>query len=250
MSNIGFTHQTISNGVTQASAGTMQTVFDALRKVVDKSFRTAGEELDADTVSGYGIGTITAAPDNNMNNLLTNGNFYSGAFTYSNSTVQIAPDFNGYQSIIEVYGYSSTFVKQVATRLVGSGETYVRFYIGGSWKGWFALWTSSNDGNGGQPPAPKGVTGAVASTSTPATIFTGLDQDVMYQVIVWIPGYAISQAYVYGVFFNGSSGVGIFSWTDLKASTNLTVSLSGANLQVAHNIGGSLTCYYQVSKLT
>jgi hypothetical protein len=52
MANIPFTHTTIVNGTTQVSSGVMQTVFDSLRKLVDKTYRNAGEELDADKLAG------------------------------------------------------------------------------------------------------------------------------------------------------------------------------------------------------
>jgi sulfatase modifying factor 1 len=52
MANIPFTHLNITDGTSQVNKTNMQTLFDALRKVVAKANRGATEYLDADLVAG------------------------------------------------------------------------------------------------------------------------------------------------------------------------------------------------------
>jgi hypothetical protein len=44
---------------------------------------------------------------------------------------------------------------QEATPYQSIGETYQRTLTSGVWSAWSKNWNDKNDGNGGQPPAPK-----------------------------------------------------------------------------------------------
>jgi len=159
MANIPFTHLNITDGTSQVNKTNMQTLFDALRKVVSKSHRGAGEELDADTVSGHGIGGFATAKNNQDMNALTT----PGIYRITGTPTNIPTTFDADGAVCMVFG-ENTFVTWQFFFAVNSsgtalpGEMYFRCINSihsGGWQAWGKMWNSVNDGNGGQPPMPK-----------------------------------------------------------------------------------------------
>jgi len=177
MANIPFTTTTITDGVTPVNKTVMQPVFDAVDKIVDKTKRGALEYLDAnlvsgttpgargltaleqattlnaDTVSGYGIGT-TAMPQftGNIDTGLNN----SGLFSVMESSTGTKPSgIDG--GFMQVYIYGANDQMQVLTSYSTTPRTFVRVKAT-NWGAWYEIWNASSDGNDGQPPAPKPTT--------------------------------------------------------------------------------------------
>jgi hypothetical protein len=113
-----------------------------------------GSALDADTVSGYGIGAVTDKGSIDLDTLTTNGLYKTVNATSPNSTGLPS----GWATVI-VNTYDSGYVHQI---LIPTGSAsnlktlYVRRQENGTWdSAWSQMWGSANDDNGGQPPAPK-----------------------------------------------------------------------------------------------
>lgn len=106
-----------------------------------------GSGLDADTVSGYGIGVSTnASTETNLNNYKTGGIFLTPD---SGSMANVPSGIGGGGRLLIIVGSGGggSYVTQYIVN-VGSStfKAMLRAFNGTSWV---------DDGNGGQPPAPK-----------------------------------------------------------------------------------------------
>lgn len=178
MADITYTKTTWANSpstTTPISASNLQNIEDVLNKVVHKSSRGTSI-LQADEVPDFGIGAIKDLGAVNLNSVLVNG-FYKvvggtngpGGTCYGTLIVNTYAASAGaeYSHQVFIQTGSSTSTKTI----------YMRRCEGGTWDTWAQMWGSNNDGNAGQPPAPKPLYGSTAigawydsaSSSLPAT---------------------------------------------------------------------------------
>ena len=120
--------------------------------------------LDADTVSGAGIGVNAPKILTNLNTAYLGGNYY-----YAGATATGSPNVS-YNGNIDITPYSSTLCIQKAHVFVGSNaiKEYIRILISDSGT-WFEVFNTYSDGNLGAQPAPK----PTASTGTPGRCVQG-----------------------------------------------------------------------------
>lgn len=198
MANIPFTHLDITDGTSQVNKTNMQTLFDALRKVVAKANRGATEyldadlvagttpgargltalsqatTLDADTVSGSGIGV-----DNQSATLLTteaNIDAIAKGGIYKFYSATVGP-FPGAGVSILACPYGASAFNFFAMQNAGALKT--RYTGQATWR---TVWSTANDGNGGQPPAPKPTTGTPAGGANGVGQFISIAQSTDYTV--------------------------------------------------------------------
>jgi len=118
-----------------------------------------GSGLDADTVSGYGIGVT------NSTNLTTDLNTLGvgGIYVCSYDVSQHFPiDHNGHVIVLPAASggggyFSQIFISQFNGRMFRRTKQGGVFLApaGADANGWVSQWDAISDGNGGQPPAPK-----------------------------------------------------------------------------------------------
>ncbi len=109
---------------------------------------TGLKAADADTVSGYGIGTVCK----NINNGSLTTIIASGL--YEGTSVTGGIDASRCFYFVNVIDVNNKAV--LGWRLGSSEQIYTRSMVSGVWAAaWGTIWSSNSDGNGGQPPAPK-----------------------------------------------------------------------------------------------
>jgi hypothetical protein len=133
-------------------AASSYTAGDVLAKLL--TVDGPGSGLDADTVSGYGIGAYTILADNyEINNLIVPGR-YAVTNPYLNGSLFLARTFG-----IDVIAYNSGNIIQFLHVMESVSGFYKRIRSGGTWYPGTGtatyIYDSWTDGNGGQPPAPK-----------------------------------------------------------------------------------------------
>jgi len=161
-----------------------------------------GSGLDADTVSGYGIGPqdapLVADLGGGTSIPLKNGIYYFGVSCAN------APQAD---MVGTVYcSYTSQSSGRSTQLVVGSGSTYnrriyTRAYSGGAWSQWDEVWNSYSDGNGGQPPAPK----PNLSTNTSPGFTTYVNGPTNSPLV--IPGISTERFWGYVFTQNDATGV-------------------------------------------
>lgn len=116
--------------------------------------------FDADTVSGFGILSSNAAKRNlsdapynkDFNNAIDFGFYFIGDAGLLNGPG------SSYEGFMLVYGNNpTTSMSQwlFPANNAGTYPPYFRYRYNSGWGQWQQNWTSANDGNSGQPPAPK-----------------------------------------------------------------------------------------------
>jgi len=118
--------------------------------------------LNADTVSGYGIGTMMY-PITSLSVLQALPK-KGGIFTFYSVTEGPFPN-EGVRIIILPYDSNTNGYLAISS----SGK--IKFSIDAST--WIPVWTSGNDGNGGQPPAPKPSANPAGGTNAPGQFLYG-----------------------------------------------------------------------------
>ena len=118
--------------------------------VTKKIAAGAGGGLDADTVAGYGIGTVAKiVAGNTIDSLVLSG-------LYASSDFPPTPPWVGENAYILHIERNVTYATQIAFRLCGYDAPGTKIRVRNStWGTWREIWNSYSDGNGGQPPAPK-----------------------------------------------------------------------------------------------
>jgi hypothetical protein len=103
-----------------------------------------GSGLDADTVSGYGIGTAAKVLGDNYNfNTTQETGFYQVVTSPTNG-----PGGN-YWWMLQMNQVASGYQKQIVFNQLDSTQIYFRSKIGGTWDAtWQKVWNSGNDGPG------------------------------------------------------------------------------------------------------
>ena len=141
------------------------TAADVMGKVL--SLDGPGSTLDADMVSGYGIGTISqsyAIGTNLDTDFIAGGNYSIKESTTTGGTwTGITKTGYGLLRVGGTYGGSNFGIFQEYFP-IDSVHKYRRYRnSAASWQPWVEFWDASSDGNGGQPPAPKpyNVLGAI-----------------------------------------------------------------------------------------
>jgi hypothetical protein len=244
MANISFTWLTVA--AQAINNATMQPIFDAIRKIVDKAYR-GGEILDADTVSGYGIGVISplisgADLDNAVLGQLNR---------YVTTDAHRPPvDITGFPQYGTVYtvGYSATGATQIA---IGIDTTNpVRMAVRSkntTWGVWREVWNGSSDGNGGQPPHVKG-TRSVTYSIPQNTFTTVATVSTVYHAVFEVWCIIADTTGVVNTY--GAMGTILVSGYDNSVSlmekhvgAGADLQVSGGNIQYKHNIAGNQTVF-------
>jgi hypothetical protein len=174
MADITYSKPTWVNGSSvKLNATNMQAISDAVDGVCHLANR-GGAILDADTVSGYGIGTTAPIADPGG---LTKGGLTSDTASYGTDSPYPSITYAGIVTI----PHDATNIAQFAIPqdvLSGGSSQGLKYRStsdgGSTWTTWKRVWTELNDGNGGQPPAPKptltgGLLGSVIPINTTAT---------------------------------------------------------------------------------
>jgi hypothetical protein len=172
MADITFSKPTYANGVNALSAATFQPLANAIDEIAHQANRTG--ILAADTVPGYGIGTVkTLTASTDLNTIVTNGFYAVATPTYTNNGVAYdAPTF-GNHCVLKVEMDSAGYGRQELTN-TQSALCYYRTMYNNAWYGWFTMWARFSDGNGGQPPAAKpNVTANAAGEWLACTQYVG-----------------------------------------------------------------------------
>lgn len=107
--------------------------------------------LDADTVSGYGIGTTAKSVVGDAIDAIREGGLYC------TSGVPTNPPWAGENIYLLHLNQGTNYSVQVAFRFSGSttSDVATRTRVNSTWYSWNIGWSTANDGLGGQPPAPK-----------------------------------------------------------------------------------------------
>lgn len=186
--------------------------------------------LDADTVSGYGIGTINDLGSGyNLDNLKTNG-----IYSVTSPTGTNAPNV-GSQFTVVVAAYSATVASQWIHG--NGGNTWIRNLSGGSWY-LFQIWNAATDGNGGQPPAPKPLA-SYTTFSTGGTAYTMPSGGGLYKYTMYLENDATYWVSA-DVFVN--SGNQCFLFNKIAASGNLDIAAgTGLAITGTHTAGGAVS---------
>ena len=155
------------------------TAADVMGKVL--SLDGPGSTLDADMVSGYGIGTISqsyAIGTNLDTDFIAGGNYSIKESTTTGGTwTGITKTGYGLLRVGGTYGGSNFGIFQEYFP-IDSVHKYRRYRnSAASWQPWVEFWDASSDGNGGQPPAPKplgdGTLNAIGSTYSEISVANG-----------------------------------------------------------------------------
>lgn len=135
-----------------ADTATWKKVAAAVATALNANTYTAN---DADKVSAFGIGaTKTLSSGTDLNTIITNGIYAVTNPTQTNLSGDITSLPAGNYTVT-VERITNTMITQRAVNPTSFVE-YIRFlYSGSNWYGWWRVWNSAIDGNGGQPPSPK-----------------------------------------------------------------------------------------------
>ena len=184
MGEISFTKESLVDGVSPCGTSVFQRYENAIDQLChDASRVTAGVTLDADTVTGYGIGIVSLPQMSGSVDNYVKGGIYFDPGNLTNSPWGVIP------SIIIIGGNIGTILAfQLAFR-INLNQMRIRILYG-SWQAWESVWSPSSDGNAGQPPAPKPTTGTPAGGAN-------------------APGQALSQSIGAGstVYYSGASNL-------------------------------------------
>jgi hypothetical protein len=107
--------------------------------------------LDADTVSGYGIGAAKKLTSIDLDTVRQGGAYAPGLYGIDVSCTHTP--IASYGTLVCV-GLDEAGSSQLYLT-VGQQRTFFRYYSSVAWSAWFELWGSGSDGNGGVAPAPK-----------------------------------------------------------------------------------------------
>lgn len=153
-----YTKPTYANGVDALSAATFQPIADTLNAIAKSATDRAAlglGTLDADTVSGYGIGVLDPVNLHNvdLDGYMKGGTYYADTDDWSGDHFPAAGNTFGILVVDPMVGTGNycvqRFFDMVTTRW------WTRRRAGSGWFGWYEIFTAQTDGNGGQPPSPK-----------------------------------------------------------------------------------------------
>jgi hypothetical protein len=201
---------------------------------------------DALAVSGAGIGTTTCTQmATSVDNYLTSGNYFDpGSLTNS--------PFGANGAMISISRGPFFKGMQFALCVVGSqaGQIAFRFYSAGygAWNYVYLSTVGGPDGNDGQPPAPKAVTGSVSVADYVFRNFLEMTNALgIYRLYAYKP--ASAGMCCAGDIMIDSSGAMTF-----RLSYNGIVDLeiqagSGRWIQARQNLGSAQTIQYSLVKI-
>lgn len=159
MAEDSWTKPTVTDGVTPTTGNTFWSpILNVIDRLAHKAARNAaGFSLDADTVSGAGIGVQSPVTLLDWNTLVKGGK-------YVNCGANAPGGYVGFTFYAEVIGQSVGYLSQHAYLIESglAGSVYERHY-NGNWSTWLLIYDRSN---GGQPPEAKsrGMAGITKDT--------------------------------------------------------------------------------------
>jgi hypothetical protein len=122
--------------------------------------------FDANTVSGYGIGTLIASTETDLNNYKTGGKYLTPDVS---GMTHVPTNFTSERLFVEVIGAGSSgsYVLQIITGAVVRQQILRIFYV--------TTWYEDIFGNAGQPPAPKPQVGGAGPGYIQQAVYSAPD---------------------------------------------------------------------------